>query len=112
MSKSRGILAAVVALAIGPVLGATYNAFPADDYDPRINPANFTTSITNSYFSLPIGKKMVFESRTAKGLERTEIEITGETREVMGVETLVYWDRNWRNGTLVEETKDYLAQDR
>src|SRR5262245_32226909 len=103
---------AAFAVAIGALIGGSSYILAAGDYDPRIDPSNFTTNITNPYFSLPVGKKMVFESKTKGGVERTEIVITGEKRKVMGVETLVYWDRVWENGTLVEDTKDYLAQDK
>jgi len=48
---------------------------------------------------------------TADGMEKVVISITGETKEIMGVKTLVYWDRVWVDNVLIEETKDYLAQD-
>ena len=81
-------------------------------YNPKINPSDFTTDITNKYFTLPVGKKMVYEAETEDGLEKIQIEILDETKTVMGVETLVYWDRVWLNGELIEDTRDYLAQDR
>ena len=84
----------------------------ADTYDPVIDPAHFTTKIDNPFFSMPIGKKMIFEKRTDEGLERIEITITGEKREIMGVDTFVYLDREFLNGELIEETKDYIAQDK
>jgi hypothetical protein len=55
---------------------------------------------------------MVYEAQTAEGLERIEIAITGETKMVMGIETLVYHDREWLNDELVEDTMDWLAQDK
>lgn len=94
------------------VLGHGHTRLAAEAYNPIINPAEFTTKIDNPYFSWPIGKKMIFEARTEDGLERIEITITGETRRIMGVETLVYLDREFLNGELVEETKDYIAQDK
>jgi hypothetical protein len=84
----------------------------AEVYDPVINPEDFTTQIDNPFFSMPVGKKMIYEARTEDGLERIEIAITGETRRIMGVETLVYHDREYLDGELVEETKDFIAQDK
>ncbi|MBE9551909.1 MAG: hypothetical protein IMF05_00455 [Proteobacteria bacterium] len=84
----------------------------AEVYDPVINPEDFTTKIDNPFFSMPVGKKMIYEARTEDGLERIEIAITGETRRIMGVETLVYHDREYLDGELVEETKDFIAQDK
>lgn len=83
----------------------------AEVYDPVINPEDFTTKIDNPFFSMPVGKEMIYEARTEDGLARIEIAITGETRRIMGVETLVYHDREYLDGELVEETKDFIAQD-
>lgn len=82
----------------------------AENYNPVINPSDFTTKITNKYFSLPVGKKLIFEADTKDGLEKIEIEITGETKVIEGVTTLVYLDTVYLNGQLHEVTKDYLAQ--
>ena len=84
---------------------------PAETQKPDIDPSKFTTLIDNAYFSLPVGRTLIYEGETEDGLERIEISITGETKEVMGVETLVYSDKVWVDGELVEDTKDYLAQD-
>lgn len=83
----------------------------ADSYNPQISPSDFTTNITNKFFSLPAGKKMTFIATTEKGVnERVEIEILKETKMIEGVETAVYLDTVYNDGQLVEETRDYLAQ--
>ena len=81
-------------------------------YNPQINPADFTTDINNPYTALPIGKKMVYEQMTEDGKERLEILIPGWTYEIMGVETLAYWNRLYLGDQLVEDTRDYLAQNK
>ena len=63
-----------------------------EEYNPVINPTYFNTQITNPYFSMPVGKKMVYEAKTEEGIERVETLIPGWTKEVMGVDTLVFWD--------------------
>ena len=78
------------------------------EYNPKINPTDFTTNITNKYFSLAPGLKMVYEG----GGERDEITVTGAKKTIMGVETLVYHDIVWLNGVLKEDTLDYVAQDK
>lgn len=83
-----------------------------ENYNPQINPADFTTNITNPYFSLPIGRKMVYEAKTKDGTERIEILVPGWTRKVAGVETLVHWDRVYLNDELIEDTRDYLVQNK
>lgn len=83
----------------------------AEQYVPDIRPEQFSTTITNRYFTLPVGKKMTFEATTETGaLERIEIEILRETKNIEGVETVVYLDKVYNDGQLVEETRDYLAQ--
>ena len=80
-------------------------------YNPQIKPEDFSTKITNKYFALPVGKKMVYEAKTEEGInEKIEIEILAETKVIDGVETIVYLDKVYNNGQLVEETRDYLAQ--
>lgn len=83
----------------------------AAEYNPQISPADFSTNITNKYFALPVGKKLTYETtEQGKVTERIEIEILPETLVVDGVETVVYLDKEYKNGQLVEETRDYLAQ--
>jgi len=80
-------------------------------YAPDIQPGDFSTSITNRYFALPVGKKMTFEATTETGVaERIEIEILPEIKTIAGVKTVVYLDKVYNDGQLVEETRDYLAQ--
>ncbi|HUC20387.1 MAG TPA: hypothetical protein VMR98_02750 [Candidatus Polarisedimenticolaceae bacterium] len=80
-------------------------------YNPQIIPADFSTKITNKYFSLPVGKKMVFEGKIKTGAtEKIEIEILGGTKTIGGVETVIYHDKVYDDGQLVEDTRDYLAQ--
>jgi hypothetical protein len=80
-------------------------------YAPDIQPGDFSTNITNRYFTLPVGKKMTFEATTETGAaERIEIEILPEIKTIAGVKTVVYLDKVYDDGQLVEETRDYLAQ--
>lgn len=83
-----------------------------EEYNPIIHPTDFTTHITNPYFRMPVGKKMVYEAITEEGKERIETLIPGWTKEIMGVETLVFWDRVYLDGELIEDTRDYIAQDK
>ena len=84
----------------------------AATYNPQIIPSQFSTTITNPYFSLPIGLKTYAKGETEDGTETIEITIPGETKMVMEVMTLVYRDKVWLDGELIEDTKDYLAQDK
>ena len=98
------------ALAFTVACGLVTTGAMAADYKPIIIPAEFSTTINNPLFNLPVGKLMVYEAKTDEGLERVEIRIRQETRKIMGVETVVYNDRVFVDNQLVEETNDYLAQ--
>jgi len=114
-SRTKIFFGAILLLLV--VGGAALFAFDntkrsqAAEYNPQSNPADFTTKITNKYSALPVGKKLTFfffnETTTT---ERIEIEILPETMTIEGVETVVYLDKEYKNGQLVEETRDYLAQ--
>ena len=81
-------------------------------YDPVINPTDFSVDITNKYFKIEPGKKLRYKGQTEDGLETIEVYVTNETKTVMGVKTLIVWDRVWLDGDLIEDTKDYYAQDK
>ncbi len=80
-------------------------------YDPKIIPSDFISEINNKFLTLTTGTTLIYESHTDEGLERNEVSVTEEKRTVMGVETTVVWDRVWLNDELIEDTKDWFAQD-
>lgn len=84
-------------------------AAPLPDFDEATfsNP----TVINNPWLALPIGRGFEYEGETDEGTEVVEIEIDGSTKIVNGVRTLIYRDKVYVDGELVEDTRDYLAQD-
>ena len=111
--QRKFIFLIVVVLIVGSVLyWLRSQTAENSEYNPKINPANFTIKITNPHFSLSVGKKITYAGDALGGTEKTEINVLTETRKIMGVETLVYSDKVWLNGELIEDTKDYLAQDK
>ena len=102
----------IIGIALLSVATAWINTRLAADekYNLPINPANFTASITNPYFSLPVGRKLVYEQETEDGKERIEALVPGWTRKVFGVETQVSWYRAYYDGELIEDLRDYYAQ--
>src|SRR5262245_9035685 len=81
-------------------------------YSPRFDPNNFVPQITNKYFALEPGMKFTYVKKTRRGTERTEVVVLREIKEIMGVRTVVVWDRVWLNDKLKEDTRDWYAQDR
>ena len=112
-----GLVALIVASATGYYFGYDIGFEKASkidtiSYNPVINPADFVPQVDNKYLTLTPGKKFVFEKKTGEGVERIEVIVSKETRQVMGVTTTVVWDRVWLNDQLIEDTKDWYAQDK
>lgn len=114
MSKKRPIipLAAIGVAVAGfiAVLAYWMQSPIAAEYSPAINPSDFVGEVTNKYFTLKPGKKFSFRDSTGK--ERIEIVVTGETKKVMGVTTVVVRATEWDDGVLKEDTRDWYAQDK
>jgi hypothetical protein len=71
------------------------------------DPSTFTTAIDNPFMPWTPGAVYVYEG----GAERIVVEVTEETREVMGVQTVVVHDTVSENGEVIEDTYDWYAQD-
>src|SRR3989344_3425492 len=117
--KSRNKIALIALLLILIILNIIFLIFSLQSktskeeiYNPRINPDDFSMSINNKYFTLIPKTKYIYEKQTEEGLERIEVYVTQETKDILGVETRVVWDRVWLNDELIEDTKDWYAQDK
>lgn len=97
----------------------------ASGYNPKLDPSDFTTDITNKHTSLPVGRKLVYREVTSEGVERVEITISGTKKTIRyhgkDFTALVYRDKVWLdangdgefvNREMIEDTKDYLAQNK
>lgn len=96
--------AGLVGLAQAPAGSTVHAATP--------NPARFTTTIDNPYLPFVPGTKMVYRERSADGRGRDVVRVTHRTKVVDGVTTVVVRDRAYLRGELVEDTRDFYAQDR
>ena len=88
----------------------------AAPYAPVIDPANFThsTTIDNPYYPLPPGKTFVYEGTVTEapgGFEHVEFIVTHTTRVIQGITCLEVHDARFLNSHLVEDTRDWFAQD-
>ena len=90
--------------------GAPANVAPA--YVPTIDPADFVATVDNPYLPLTPGRTLVYESQTDEGVEHTEVTTLAETRQVMGVTVVIVRDTVTLDGQLVEDTRDWFAQDK
>jgi hypothetical protein len=85
-------------------------------YVPVIDPANFTnsTTIDNPYYPLPLGKTFVYEGTVTEepaGFEHVDFIVTHVTRVIQGVTCVEVHDKRFLNGKLLEDTRDWFAQD-
>ncbi len=87
-----------------------------DPYRPVIDPMHFThsTTIDNPLFPLPPGKTFVYEGTVTEnpgGFEHVDFIVTHTTRELKGITCVEVHDRRQLNGKVVEDTRDWFAQD-
>jgi hypothetical protein len=81
------------------------------DYQVAVEPADFVTGIDNPMLPFTPGSTWVYESVGGEEVERIEVVVLQETRDVMGVVSTVVRDTVTVDGELVEDTYDWYAQD-
>jgi hypothetical protein len=96
-----------------PARAASHIARGATGYEPRLDPADFSTVIDNPYFPLPVGRRLVY-----KGVKdgQTQIDVVTVTRRTRltaeGIRARVVTDVATHDGKVLERTADWYAQDR
>jgi hypothetical protein len=106
------IAAGVVGIAVaggGHHLGRARDTAAAPVFDP----GNFTAGapVTNTYFPLPIGRTLTYTGIKDGQTQRDVVTITGQTKTILGIRATVVHDEADHNGTLLEKTDDWYAQD-
>jgi hypothetical protein len=88
---------------------ATLAGQPAKDWQSVFSVARKTLGVkgANSYFNLTPGYTLSYRH----GKDTDTLTVLNETKTIDGVETRVVEDREWKNGHLVELTRDYFAID-
>jgi hypothetical protein len=84
----------------------------AGEYHPAIDPANFGTTIDNPYNPLVPGTTYVYEGTRDHVSQRDVVTVTSKTKVIRGVTCVVVTDVADHNGTLLEKTEDWFAQDK
>jgi hypothetical protein len=94
------------------LVSACSGAAGTNPYTIDITAADFAAAIDNPYLPFIPGSKWIYEARLEDGtVERNEVEVLQETRNVNGVTATVIHDTVFVDGQLVEETFDWYAQD-
>ncbi len=89
----------------------TATAVLAAEWSPDIDPGDFVTTVDNPYFPLVVGTVFHYVAETDDGIETGEVEVTSDTKTILGVAMTVVIDRVYLDGELIEETADWYAQD-
>jgi len=113
--RNRSLLRTLALLAV-PVLFAACNGggegFPEPNVLTAFDPADFSGGpVNNPLYPLTPGTMYVYEGDTADGLERVEVEVTANTKTILGVVCVEVRDREFLDGELIEDTLDWFAQD-
>jgi len=112
MQKLQWFVVGLIVLLGGAFLAASVSPRPVAA-QALINPADFTLTVNNAYFTLVPGTTFNYKRSGADGsTETVKTIVTNRTRAVMGVQTVVIWDRAWLDGKLIEDTYDWYAQDK
>lgn len=99
------------------ILGLFRGVAVAETQLPEFNAANFSSSptVTNKYFPLEPGKKWRLVADThAVGkadVVSSSLTVLSSGPRILGVQTIAVLDRDFENDRLVEETRDFFAQD-
>lgn len=91
-----------------PLAAASARAVPTFPQSP----ADFVSTIDNPWLAFEPGKVFRYSAATEDGLETNIVEVTTQTKVILGVTTTVVHDRVFLDGELTEDTFDWYAQDR
>ena len=80
-------------------------------YAPVVDPANFVEVIDNPYLPYATGSRWVYAGQSEGEVERIEVEVLDDTRDVLGITATVVRDTVYVDGEMVEDTYDWFAQD-
>lgn len=104
-------LAAASAFTVLVVVVATVSARQKPKgWSPTVDPANFVTVVDHPYFPLTPGRTYRFRERG--GDETLVIEVTFQTKTVMGVQAIVVRETGAEAGQTTEISENWFAQDR
>ncbi|HYS06923.1 MAG TPA: hypothetical protein VEW47_17215 [Candidatus Dormibacteraeota bacterium] len=113
MKKLLTVLAAIsMTGAIAAATRASSAPASGTDYEPVLDPANFVSVIDNPYFPLPVGRTLVYEGIKDGQSQVDTVVVTDQTRVIEGITARMVSDVSTHNGTLLEKTFDFYAQDK
>jgi hypothetical protein len=113
MRRTTAALAtALIAALVSCGGGSSDTALPQGSEAVSLDPADFTTEITNPYWPMSPGDRWAYRETDGQGGEqKVEVTVTDRTKTIAGIEARVVHDVVSEDGQLVEDTFDWYAQD-
>ena len=113
---TRTLLAALTFAALAgtgaAVWVATAGSSSGATYEPVLDPANFVSTIDNPYYPLPVGRTLVYDGSRDGQTQTDTIKVLDQTKVIEGITARVVSDIATHDGTLLEKTFDWFAQDK
>jgi hypothetical protein len=107
MNPKRFLFSLIFVLVLSASGCRSQSANPDEEpYTLAVSPGDFVEGVDNTYLPFIPGSKYVYETKTEDGLERVEIEVLAETKDVMGVTATTVHDTVYLNGEVIEDTFD------
>ncbi len=109
-----GLVGVAGALALAGPASAAAGSLPQGGEPVNLNPAEFTTKITNPYFPLVPGTRMIYRETDTEGTVQRVITHVTKRRKLIanGITARVVHDVVKEHGEPVEKTFDWYAQDK
>src|SRR5262245_51023070 len=116
----KALSALAVAAVAGPmaVIGAPWaSGAPSNasacgtSYAPVLDPTHFVTVIDNPYFPLPLGRQLVYTGVKDGQTQTDTVTVTDQKKVILGITATVVRDIATHDGTVLEKTFDFYAQD-
>jgi hypothetical protein len=110
---SAAATVAVLALAAcGGSKSGSPASLPTGSEPFKLDPADFTTQIDNPYWPMIPGSHWVYREVENGEVQRVDVTVTDQTRQIAGIEARVVHDLVTKNGEKLEDTYDWYAQDK
>jgi hypothetical protein len=107
------LIAVTIAVAVTAACGSSsQGALPMGSEPVSLDPADFTTEITNTYWPMSPGDRWVYRETDGQGgVQKVEVTVTDKTKTIMGIEARVVHDVVSEDGEVAEDTFDWYSQD-
>jgi hypothetical protein len=109
-SLAGSVGAAIAVAAVAATLGSHATAIDAAS-TPDFEPDDFVGVVDNAYFPLPVGRTLVYSGIKDGQSQRDVVTVTSQSKVILGVTATVVSDVADHDGTVLERTSDWYAQD-